>query len=414
MFYKNVSFNLVGVAVPFLIAIPAMGFIAREIGFEAFGLFTLALTISGVASILDLGTTKALVREIALNVECHKAVKKIFYTSFFFVALISIIFSVFGIFLQDFFIEWLNIEEIPKYDLQISIILIFSAIPFTVLSILCLAYFEGVEDFLLMNKLKIFNGVLMAILPLLFVFYANNLIGVILGILISRIISLVLNLFFVIKKIGFMMDFEKNIIYSLFRFGGWLTVSNFISVLMQYSDRFLISNLSGAKNIAAYTAPSEIISRITIIPIAVLKVAFPSMISAKGNNDVYRKTYQLLIVFGALTLFFGFLCSEWFMRIWLGDALDIRSVIILKILLVGVFFNILAQAPYLKIQSKGYSNITAYIHIVEVVPYFLLLFKLMELYGLTGVAWAWSIRMLIDYLVLSAVSLMGFLEKDKY
>ena len=126
MFYKNISFNLIGIFVPFLIAIPAMGMIAREIGVESFGLFTLALAISGTASILDMGTTKALVREVALHIANKEYVKKIFFTALFFVFFISIIFSVFGIFFQNFFVEWLNVEDKSSKDLQNSIILIFS------------------------------------------------------------------------------------------------------------------------------------------------------------------------------------------------------------------------------------------------------------------------------------------------
>ena len=162
------------------------------------------------------------------------------------------------------------------------------------------------------------------------------------------------------------------------------------------------------------TAVSEIISRITIVPVAVVKVAFPSMVSNREDSDVYKKTYKLLLFFGILALVIGFLCGEWFMRAWLGKAFDTRSVLIMKILLVGVFFNILAQAPYLKIQSRGFSKITAYIHVFECLPYFIVLFYLIKEYGLVGVALAWSLRMIIDFLILSIVSEMKFIKKDFY
>lgn len=44
----------------------AFGLIARKIGVELFGLYTLAMIFIGYASIFDAGLTRAVVREIAL------------------------------------------------------------------------------------------------------------------------------------------------------------------------------------------------------------------------------------------------------------------------------------------------------------------------------------------------------------
>lgn len=75
---KNTIWNLSGYAIPTLVAIPALGFLARSLGPERFGLFSLALAIIGYASIFDAGLTRAIVREISLfrdnNAECGKIV----------------------------------------------------------------------------------------------------------------------------------------------------------------------------------------------------------------------------------------------------------------------------------------------------------------------------------------------------
>ncbi|QXZ09309.1 flippase [Comamonas sp. Y33R10-2] len=409
-FYKNISINLFGTVIPFLIAIPAMGLVARIIGVEAFGLFTLALAISGTSSILDMGTTKALVREVAIYEEDDAHVRKIFYTSFFVVIIISLFVVLLGFYFLGDFVVWLNVDEIKKSELKAAIILLFLSVPLTVLSLLCLGYYEGVQDFLSLNKLKISNGLLISVMPLIAVFFYDNIFGAVLGILVARFISFFINIRTIFKRIGFEISLDSAIVKRLFRFGGWLTISNIISVLMQYADRFIISNLSGAKNISAYTAPAEIISRITIIPTTLVKVAFPSLVKEKEDEGIYAKTLSLLIIFGVVILIGGLFLGEWFLKIWLGSAFDSRSVLIFQILLGGVFFNILAQAPYLKIQSKGYSNITAYVHAFELIPYFFILFILIDKYSLLGVAIAWSIRMGADFLMLFSISKMKFLR----
>lgn len=63
---KHSIWNVAGYFIPTLIAIPAFGLIAREIGVELFGLYTLSMIFIGYASIFDAGLTRAVVREIAL------------------------------------------------------------------------------------------------------------------------------------------------------------------------------------------------------------------------------------------------------------------------------------------------------------------------------------------------------------
>ena len=63
---RNSVYNIAGFAIPTLVAIPALGILARQLGVEKFGLFTLAFAIVGYASIFDGGITRAVIREIAI------------------------------------------------------------------------------------------------------------------------------------------------------------------------------------------------------------------------------------------------------------------------------------------------------------------------------------------------------------
>lgn len=63
---KNSFLNIVGYVVPTLVAIPALGYLARSLGAERFGIFTLAMALVGYAGIFDAGMTRAVIREIAI------------------------------------------------------------------------------------------------------------------------------------------------------------------------------------------------------------------------------------------------------------------------------------------------------------------------------------------------------------
>ena len=78
---KNSVWNLGGFIIPTLIAIPSLGLLARYLGTEKFGLFTLAFAIVGYASIFDAGLTRAVIREIAINRNSAEEQRKIMSTS---------------------------------------------------------------------------------------------------------------------------------------------------------------------------------------------------------------------------------------------------------------------------------------------------------------------------------------------
>nr|WP_308437819.1 oligosaccharide flippase family protein [Acinetobacter seifertii] len=75
---RNSVYNIAGFAIPTLIAIPTLGILARQLGVEKFGLFTLAFAIVGYASIFDGGITRAVIREIAIFRDKKEEQKKLF------------------------------------------------------------------------------------------------------------------------------------------------------------------------------------------------------------------------------------------------------------------------------------------------------------------------------------------------
>src|SRR5262249_26290121 len=70
---------------------------------------------------------------------------------------------------------------------------------------------------------------------------------------------------------------KSSLVAPVLKFGGWMTVSNFISPLMVYLDRFVIGALLSVGTVAYYTAPFDVATRLTIIPSALAGVLFPAL-----------------------------------------------------------------------------------------------------------------------------------------
>ena len=62
------------------------------------------------------------------------------------------------------------------------------------------------------------------------------------------------------------LRFNKEVMYKLFSFGGWITVSNVISPFMGYVDRFLIGAIISSAAITYYVTPNDMVTKLWIIP----------------------------------------------------------------------------------------------------------------------------------------------------
>lgn len=402
---KNSIWNVAGYIVPAIITIPALGLLGRVLGAEMFGVFTLALAIVGYASIFDVGLTRAVIREISIFRDELEEKKKIISTASLLVLIMGFFAALILYSFSDSITSLLKISPALHLHVVNALKILALSIPLFLVTQIWLAILEGEERFGILNVYKSITGSLLSLLPVIFIYIAPTLEYAIAGLVLSRLLCLVIA-FFLCKKIIIQskLTFSGPTLKRLLMFGGWITVSNIISPLMAYFDRFIVSNQLGAAVVAFYTAPSEAVARLGIIPGAFARAIFPRLSSA--NSALERKRNKklvtlLLLLITIPILLVGIVAGNWLMVLWMGPPYAGLSATVLSVLLIGFVFNSLAQVPFASIQSRGYARITAYIHLVELVPYLAMLFYLIKIYGIIGAASAWTIRMAVDYLLLS-------------
>lgn len=404
---RNSIWNIVGYVIPTIIAIPSLGYLARSLGVELFGIYTIAIAIVGYAGIFDVGLTRAIVREIALfkhdKVERLRIISTA--TTFIFV------FSLFGIVVILNFIpqiiSLLKVSSIHIFEAKKALILLVLSIPLFLINQLWMSILEADEKFFLVNVQRSLGSSVIAGLPAVFILFKAGLVPAILGLIVGRIISLIISFVIVRKEIvEAKFKFHCPTFKRLIFFGGWITVSNIISPVMVYFDRFVISSTLGAKVVGYYTAPSEAISRLSLFPGALSRAVFPRLSSTHNRKEFKGHIifcYKIMILACLPVVIFGILFSEEILNLWLGQDFARKSSYIFSILLVGFLFNSIAQIPFTAIQSVGKAKVTALLHCAELLPYLLLLTLLVGHYGIIGAAYAWTIRVIVDCLLLMAL-----------
>lgn len=403
---RNTILNFLGSAIPAIIAIPAIAYLARALTIEQFTLVTLAWALIGYSSVFDGGLSRAVILFVAKERKNSWVINAILGTA----SLVITLFSLFFMGLLILLSEWLcssvfNVSAPTLPDASSGILwLSFTIPPFLFIQIYQ-GYFEGMLKFREINIFRSWSGATNFLFPCLGVFLEPTFTSAMIGLFLSRFVSAIV-LWGMVNKYHHVKTwiFDKTTLVNLFKFGGWITVSNIISPIMASFDRFILSSFIGAQKSGFYTAPSELIARMSIVPISVSRAFFPSV-----SGDIDRLQYQterrkalFIIIVAALCCALPLLIFPTFiLKVWLGTQYSVASASILQILAVGYFFNAMAHIPFASIQSRGRSDITAKIHLIELCFYLVLLWYLVTYYGMLGVAVAWSCRVIVDYVLLN-------------
>jgi O-antigen/teichoic acid export membrane protein len=199
--------------------------------------------------------------------------------------------------------------------------------------------------------------------------------------------------------------FVPEAVKPLFSFGGWMTISNIVGPLMVYLDRFIIGAVISVTAVAYYATPYEMVTKLWIISGALIASLFPAF--ASYHNDDVSRTIQLftksiaaifIAIFPIVLIIVTF--SQEGLMIWLGKDFAKNSSLVLQWLAAGVFINCLAQVGFALIQGRGRPDITAKIHLLELIFYLPLLWWALKQYGIVGAAVSWALRVAIDGLML--------------
>ena len=199
--------------------------------------------------------------------------------------------------------------------------------------------------------------------------------------------------------------FSMDTLREMAKFGGWITVTNFIAPIVNIVDRFFISIMISTSMVAYYATPFEVINRLSLIPSALATVLFPMLGKQLIDDPVTAKNLYLkskiilwFIVFtGSLFIVvFGYP----FMKIWINEVFADKSKYVIIFITAGVFINGLAYLPYTYMQSCGLPKQVALLHLLEVLIFIPTLMIMIKFAGITGASIAWFFRALVDYLFL--------------
>lgn len=408
---KNILWNLLGSVAPMLIGIATIPYIYKHLGIERMGILTIIWALIGYFSIFDFGLSMAITQRIASLQSCQtNNQKKIIATTGAYLALVIGMFgSLVGFAVIELVgVSWVNSVALLDQEIHTSFLLACFVIPATTATAGLRGILEGEQRFKAINVLRLILGLSNFLGPMASInFFGPKLECIVGTLVVTRYVILFAHYRTANHVIGNVFErFSRQESKQLFKFGGWMTLSNILSPLMVVADRFLIANVLGAAVVAYYTIPADILIRLLVLPAAITTSLFPVFSKEFSNKNfthvlfLYKKSMKAIVLMMGVVTASIFIWSEIGIEIWLGPDFAEKSFAVASILAVGIMFNSMAQIPHAYIQASGDSRSTALIHLFESVIYIPVLFLLLKMHGIVGASIAWLLRALLDLILL--------------
>lgn len=408
---RNTLFNLIGQGAPMVIALFAIPLLIKGLGTDRFGVLTLAWVVVGYFSLFDFGLGRALTKVVAekLGTGRQREIPAVVWTTLSLMIAFGFLGGVIFVACAHWIVQdVLKVPDILKAETVNSFYLLAFSIPIVISTAGLRGILEAQQRFELVNVVRFIMGAFTYLGPLLVLPFSQSLFAVV-GVLVAgRILTWLAHLFFcfsTMPELRQSFTIDRAVIKPLIHFGSWMTVTNIVGPLMVYLDRFIIGALLTVSAVAYYTTPYEVVTKLWIIPGAMVGVLLPAF-SASFAHDraVTSKLFGRVVKYIFLIMFPIALVIVTFakegLELWLGSEFARNSAPVLQWLAAGVFINSMAQVSFILLQGAGRPDLTAKIHLLELPFYLVGVWWLTGIYGIDGAAAAWTGRVTVDALFL--------------
>jgi O-antigen/teichoic acid export membrane protein len=412
---RNTVWNLAGNGAPLIVAVFAIPILIHGLGKDRFGVLALAWALIGYASLFDMGLGRALTQLVAKKLgsgEEHE-IPELVWTSLLLMLGLGAVGTVAMIAISPWLVHHaLKIPEVLQPETVRAFYLLGLSIPVVITSTGLRGLLEAHQRFKLVNALRIPLGVFTFVGPLLVLPFSRSLtpiVGVLVAGRAASCLAFLLVCFRVVPELSRRVAWDGPSAGPLLRFGGWMTVTNIVGPLMVSMDRFLIAGLISVTAVAYYATPYEVVTKLLLLPTAMMGVIFPAFSASFAQNQeraalLFGRSvkYVFLALFPIVLLIVALAQNG--LTLWLGADFAEHSTRVVQWLAVGVLANGLALVPFSFVQGIGRPDLTAKLHLLELPIYLGMLLWLIRVDGIEGAAIAWAARSVIDAIALFLIS----------
>ena len=404
---RHTLYNLAGSVTPMFVSIVTVPIYLHMVGPTRYGVLSIVWLFLGYFGLFDPGLSRAATYHIA---RLHDAPAKERGDVFWTALVVNTGFGIVGgvvlyLVARPVFLHEFKMPEGMRDEVIACLPWLAASIPVSITAGVLGGALQAREWFGVSNAINVGNAFLTQGTPLAVAyFHGPDLVWLIPAILLARAAGAVPGFLAAARALplGAGGGFRRSLLRSLFSYGGWITVTNMLVPILNTVDRMVIGSVLSVEDVAFYNVPFNLVTRISVLPGALSNSLFPkfSRQSHSDGGDLSRSSLALLAAAMTPVVVGGSLALPILMRLWLGADFAGHATPIGLIFLIAVWFNGLAFVPYALLQANNRPDLTAKIHLIQVAPFLIILFLGVHYFGLEGAAWAWTLRVALDALLM--------------
>lgn len=406
---RNTVWSLLGNVLPLAVAVASIPFLIRGLGTERFGLLSVIWVVARYFSVFDLGLGRALTKLVAerLGRDDEDSIPDLVVTGLVIVAGLGALAALTLALASPWLVrDALNTPAGLASDGVNAFIVLSASLPFLIVSGALIGLLEAHQHFRAFSVIRMFTGSLTFAGPALVLLWSTSVAAAAAAIAASRMLAAFAYAAYCLKAFPLIPRrgrFRSGLVRPLIDFGGWFTISNVISPIMVYMDRFVIGAVLSLTAVAYYTTPYEAITRLSVFPAALASVLFPAFTTALASQErglarLYGNGWKAVLLVVAPVVALIVLFAPEGLRIWIGPQFASHSSEVTRWLAIGALINSLARIPHALVQGAGRPDLIAKLHLAELPLYLLGLWWALHGFGIVGAAAAWTLRIVFDTL----------------
>ena len=284
---------------------------ARYLGPDGLGLFSMVTMIAGIiALIAGVGINGAVVKYVAMYKDDKRKLNAVFSSAFITVAIFGVVASVVLFVFSD---KLAGIFDMPSLSYLLKIYAF--VLPFSLTYGIILGLFNGLREMKYYSLFNTLNGIMIFLFIVTFLFLGFGVVGAIIGDMLALIVVLIIAGVIARKFVHFKIrDYGKNT-KKLTSFGSQLMFGNTINIINYQADTLLIAYFLTVTDVGYYAVAVSLSRFFWRIPQSIQIVAYPATSEywAKGEihslNKMIDKSMKysacFLLVIGLGVLFFA-------------------------------------------------------------------------------------------------------------
>jgi hypothetical protein len=403
---RNLIANYLGQGWAAIINLAFVPLYIKYLGVEVYGLIGLFLVLQTSLSLVDMGMTQVLGREMARFVAGARSTQSIrdLLRSIEVITIGIAVLIASGIALSANWIaiSWLQVESLSVYDAAKALILIGLVTAIRFMENIYHSSIIGLQRHIIYNVVSSVMATLRglgAVGLLVWISASIEIFFIWQGIVsIATLIILMITTYKSLPRVERAGKFSMVALRNIWKFAGGIVTITLLSLLLTQVDKILLSKLISLKEYGYYTLVTIIAGGIYIIIKPITQSFYPHLCELHACNDqiglinAYHKGAQLISVLAGSVAIVVILFAETFLRLWTQDPeLAQRSATLLSLLMLGNLLNVLNVLPNQTQLAHGWTNLTIRINILAITMIVPAIFWAVPRFGAEGAAWVWII-----------------------